>query len=224
MTPQDVCSVDWVKVFDSGKDVLVAGAAVLASCVTWHGINSWRREQRGKADFEVARALARALYAYRDAVTEARQGVIRTSEHPPASDSVREASPQQRAEFYAHVFEGRLKPLNAAAVELEAARNEAEALWGAKARTLVNAALECKGELRGAMWAYVANEQPDGEHFDDHGISGFADMVRMTVFDATTGFNGPDIDPFGIRLSERIDAVQQMLQQHLSGGQKKSRR
>lgn len=77
-----MCSIDWSALFGILKDLALAGAAVVTAWVAVLGLRKWREELRGKTDFEVARALARATYKVRDDLAACRMPLIRSSEFP----------------------------------------------------------------------------------------------------------------------------------------------
>jgi len=60
-----MCTMDWSAFFDAVKDIVLGLAAIVTATVAWLGLQSWRKELRGKADFDVARGLLRATSAAR---------------------------------------------------------------------------------------------------------------------------------------------------------------
>ena len=215
MTPEDVCSIDWGKVFDAIKDVIIACAAMFTAWVAWRGISKWQTEYRAKAYFEGARLVATALYGLRDTLAYARQAMVLTSEYPPGFNGFGNGA-TANAQCYAHVFANRLKPAAAAAIELQTARHEAEALWGKDARELIDAVLKCVHELRVAMQAFVTNEQHAGA--DIKTDLNWGDLMMAWVFDVTRKYPEADLNPASKMISDRIAAVDHMLQQHLRIG------
>jgi hypothetical protein len=55
-----MCSVDLPGLINVLKDVALGGAAIVTATVAVRGLRKWREELRGKANFDVARGLARA--------------------------------------------------------------------------------------------------------------------------------------------------------------------
>ena len=60
------------------KDIIIALAAITTAAVAIYGITSWRRELSGKANFEVARNLAKAIYLLRDEISYCRDPITRS--------------------------------------------------------------------------------------------------------------------------------------------------
>lgn len=117
------------------SDAILALAGVVTAGVAIYGVKSWARELRGRATFEVARALARATYKLRESIRQARSPLIRGYEFP--EDYVHAAvksNPESEARAYAHIFTQRLAPVWVAYEEFDAQTLEAEALWGSPAR------------------------------------------------------------------------------------------
>src|SRR5260370_33027340 len=64
------------------KDVAVAIAAAVTATVAVKGLSSWNRELKGKANFDVARALAKATYKLRDDIKNCRSPFLSVREFP----------------------------------------------------------------------------------------------------------------------------------------------
>jgi hypothetical protein len=73
---------DVASLISGGKDLAIAGAAVTTAIVAYRGLQKWREELRGKADFEVARGLVRATFKLRDEIQSCRSPLIRGAEYP----------------------------------------------------------------------------------------------------------------------------------------------
>ena len=55
-----------VELITAGKDIALAGAAIVTATVAIKGLNTWARQLRGTADFETARAMSKVTYKLRD--------------------------------------------------------------------------------------------------------------------------------------------------------------
>ena len=65
------------------KDLILAGAGIVATVVATKGLSTWLRQLRGSADFECARSLFKAAYKVRDALQACRSPFIYAGEFPP---------------------------------------------------------------------------------------------------------------------------------------------
>jgi hypothetical protein len=64
------------------KDLCLAGAGVTTAIVAVKGLQSWRRQLRGKSEYDVARDLIKATYRLREVVKVYRSPVLWAEEFP----------------------------------------------------------------------------------------------------------------------------------------------
>ena len=96
------------------RDIIVGLAAISTAIVAWRGLSTWRRELKGKADFEVATNILQAVYATRMLVSRIRwEGTL-----PASYETHRENLNEERSKLFVHSQLG-------------------EALWGHKIRDAV---------------------------------------------------------------------------------------
>jgi hypothetical protein len=148
------------------KDAAVAGAAAVTATVAVIGLTNWNRELRGKATFDVARALAKSTYKLRDEVRNCRSPFLAASEFPEGyGGHSGQTSHREEAAAYAHVYDSRWKFVWEALQEFDTNTLEAEAIWGSEIRTKTDALRHCVSELRVAIDAVVENTATRGENF-----------------------------------------------------------
>ncbi len=162
------------------KDIILSIAAITTSIVAIVGLTSWKREMKGSADFDVARAFIRSAYKLRDELRMARSPFYSNAEYPEGySDNLMEQSPQDAAKAWAYAFQNRWKPVSEAVLEFEAQAIEAEVLWGGDIKTHANELKQCAYNLRAAMEAFVSNKASGGENFKSDQV--FAKKVKSDV-------------------------------------------
>jgi hypothetical protein len=154
----------WPEIIAAIKDVLVALAAAITAIVAIVGLTSWRRELKGKAEFEVARNLIRATYALRDAVQDSRAPFVSGGEFPSGYGHANPSSDDE-AQAFGYVFKKRWTPVSKAVQEVDTQTLEAEAFWGAEIRSKTDTLRQCVGELRAAMVAFVDDKKVGGARF-----------------------------------------------------------
>jgi len=116
------------------KDILLTAAAVGGFFVALAGVNAWRRQLRGKTDWELARRLLRCVYELRDAISFVRNPFISAEDIPaaeddgPAESGVRRSIDNRSAAAYARRWSYVQKVWS----NLEVERLEAEVLWGSQ--------------------------------------------------------------------------------------------
>jgi hypothetical protein len=190
------------------KDFLVAIAAIVTAVVAIVGLTKWREELRGKADFEVARALIRATYKMRDYIGSARAHLTSSAEFPAGYDSST-ANATKRAEAWQHFFWNRWKHVAEALREVEAEALEAEALWGPEIREPILRVRRCAHTLFVAMQTMIENEASGNEHFEhdrDFGV-----RTRSTAF----GSMDDDKNQFSRELAGAVTALEAAVRPHM---------
>ena len=148
------------------KDATIAIAAAVTATVAVIGLSNWNRELRGKATFEIARALAKATYKLRDEIKNCRTAFLSASEFPRGYGSRSDqTSYHEEADALAHVYSNRWKFVWDALQEFDTNTLEAEAIWGKEIRTNTDALRQCVRELRAAIDAVINDTVTGGENF-----------------------------------------------------------
>lgn len=207
-----MCSIDWPAFFGALKDLALAAAAVVTAWVAVQGLQKWREELRGKTDFEVARALARATYKVRDELAACRTPLIRSSEFPDDYKWPPPGHPQNHAaeaNAYAHVYNNRWKPVVAALREFDAQRLEAEALWGPEIRKDAEALHKCATTVFVSIESIIDNERAGGAHFEHD-----KNFARMTRSQAHASPAATD-NPLSNDIAAAVSAIEGKLSRHL---------
>ena len=199
------------EIVNTVADVVVALAAAITACVAIYGVRSWARELHGRARFEAARSLAKAMYKLRDAIRIARTPLIVSSEFPDdyRSSIGGRSNPDVDAKAYAHVFSTRWEPISAAYQEFDAQTLEAEALWGLPIRSKTDELRALVRKLRTAMEAFVSNSSSGGEDFRTD--PKFGQQIRSQVF-ATTSDEKNELSK---AISAAVESVEKELLPHL---------
>ncbi len=123
------------------KDIIIAFAAVVTTCLAFYGVTSWKREISGKVKYDSARNLLLATYKLRDAIFDARDPLISASEFTE-SDAHSEA-PSSRYNAHIDVFHNRWKPIWVSLIEYDAATLEAEAVFGVNVKHISSRFRDC---------------------------------------------------------------------------------
>jgi hypothetical protein len=155
------------------KDLALAVAALATAYFAARGLKTWREELRGKADFEVARALARATLKVRDEIASARSPFTYTTDSPLAD-------PEGKAWERARLFRERWAPVEAALREFDASAIESEALWGKEIRERTQALRTCAVTLWVAWDSVIDDARAGGDHFKSD--PDFGRRTRAQVF------------------------------------------
>lgn len=161
-------------------EAITAIAAVFGAAAAWSGVNAWRSELKGRANFDAARNLLRSVYKIREGFFLVRQRLIVESEFPSGYSGSGGSTPKERkqhASAMAHVFQNRWQALGPAVEEIEAHRIEAEVLLGKDVAEKMEPFLFCVRRLQVGIQSYLEDiEQPDPNDKE------FTIQLRKTVF------------------------------------------
>ena len=148
------------------KDVLLGVVAATTATVAVIGLKNWRKELKGKAEFEVARNLIRATYKLRDELQNCRDPFISAHEFPEGFEGeLGKSSPLEAAQAWEHVYKTRWLPVWSAIQEFDTHTLEAEALWGNEIHTRTDRLRQCLRELKIAIDAVISDKANGGEDF-----------------------------------------------------------
>ncbi len=191
------------------KDIALSGAAITTATVAILGLKSWSRELKGKAEFEVGRALILATYKLRDELKYARSPWISGSEFPEDyPQSSNERTPDIEANAYAHIYSNRWKPVAVTIQEFETQALEGEALWGKPMRDKTNEMKQCARNLQVSIDAFIHNKSEDGESFKND--REFGKSVQSEVWAAND-----DKNKLTIKISKAVTALEEEIRPHL---------
>jgi hypothetical protein len=178
-------TIDWPSTITAAKDIVLGASAAVTATVAVLGLKGWRRELKGKADFEVARALARATYKLRDELTLCRSPFVRGEEFPAGYNSLSVKSAKEEADAWAHVYRSRWEPVRLALQEFDGQALEAESLWGVAVPEKTQAFRSCAVELLVAIQAFVDDKAHNGDDFKSN--PDFGKQIRSKVFSLGEG-------------------------------------
>jgi hypothetical protein len=160
------------EIFSIIKDVVLASAAVITAVVAYTGIEKWKKELRGKADFDVARELAKSMYYLRNEIQYCRSPFYSMPEFPEGyQGSVGSHTPEEEGQAWAHLFANRWERVGDAIEDFETATLEAEALWGGGIRDKTDNLRKLVAELRSSIEAVISDKYSGGENFKDRQFS-----------------------------------------------------
>ncbi|HVJ38192.1 MAG TPA: hypothetical protein VM687_10390 [Stenotrophomonas sp.] len=194
----------------TGKDVLLGLAAIVTSSVAIIGLRRWRTELRGKADFEIARGLARATYKLRNELESYRAPFVRGGEFPDSYYQARTKTAQDEAQGWAHVYANRWRFVAAAVEEFDSHTLEAEALWGSMARKKAEALRECIGSLNAATEAVLSDKAQGGADF--RADPEFGKRMRSDLSSSRSDTN----NKLTASITVAVGDIEEMLRPHLA--------
>ena len=154
MTAEYIVSLNWKKkmtlseYITAVKDVLVGLSAVSAAVFAYLGLTTWRKELKGKAEYQLAKEVLKSVYKVREAFKHVRKFVIYRYEYPEEMlDYHGNLKMEHDYEGTAHVYEKRCEVMAEAFRELEEHHLEAQVEWGSEFQDVIEKLRSCKAEI-----------------------------------------------------------------------------
>ncbi len=116
-----------IEIISVTKGIILIFVAMATAHVAINGLQSWSRELKGKADFEVARNLIRPVYKIRDELRYCCSPWVTLGEFSEDYGSNNKSS-EIEAKAYALIYTNRWKPVATALQDFESQALEAKAL------------------------------------------------------------------------------------------------
>jgi len=132
----------------AGKDILVGLSAVVAAFFAYRGLSAWRKELKGKSEYQLAKDVLKSVYKVREAFKHVRHIAIYQYEYP--EDMLDHHGHLKKENDYkgtAHVYENRWKKMDEAFGELEEHHLDAQVEWGPKFQDKIVKLRSCRSEL-----------------------------------------------------------------------------
>ncbi len=203
----------------AAKDIVVASAALVTAGIAYAGLDKWRSELRGRADFDTARRLALATYRLRNALRQARDPLILGNEFPSGYHAnLGRKDDDEESAAWRHIYSNRWAPVMHAVQELDAAALEAEAsMWQGNVRQTVEALRGCTWELRTAMESKIDDAASGGQIFRSN--QGHALKTRQRLSFSVSA----DDNPLNAKIDAAVRDLEDLLRPHLARGRERTR-
>lgn len=189
--------------FATLANVVIAGAAAFTGWAAYKALGTWRDQMQGQANFDTARALARAAYNLRDALYATRRRGHSFHEYPVQYQNLPRVEWTARDEqaVYTHIFEGRVKKLTEAAIDYETSALEAETLWGPETKASSKPLLSSTNGLIMGIQSYL----------EGLGIEDFPDPIAKAI-----AFGTPtDDSPMTEDINKAMSKIEGLVVEHL---------
>lgn len=198
-----------IEVISAIKDIFLAGAAAATAYVAYTGIEKWKTELRGKAYFDIARALIKSVYKLRDELEYCRSPFISAHEFPDGyNGALGKRTREEDGQAWAHVFSKRWHPVSEAIQEFDTATLEAEALWGSGIKEKSLSLRQAVRELQVSIDAVIEDKYSGGENFKDRE---FGKKMRANISSAKSQEN-----ELSIKINEAIEGLENEIRPHLA--------
>lgn len=136
---------EWISAI---KEIIIGLSAVLATIFAYIGLNTWRKELKGKAEYQLAKDVLKSVYKVRDAFRHVRNPAIFSYEYPEEMrDYSGNLKPEKDYEGTLYVYEKRWEKMNEAFKELEEHHLNAQVEWGSEFQNVIINLRSCRAEL-----------------------------------------------------------------------------
>lgn len=136
---------EWIS---AGKDVLVGLSVVTAAVFAYLCLSAWKKELKGKSEYQLAKDVLKSVYRVREAFKHVRNPAIYQYEYPEEMrDHHGHLKREHDYEGKAHVYEKRWEVMAKAFGELEEHHLEAQVEWGPKFQNRITKLRSCHVDL-----------------------------------------------------------------------------
>ncbi len=148
-------------VLGDAKEQIVSISALIGVFIAVSGLRTWRKELKGKSEYEKAKQILRAVYRVKDAFISVRSPVIYSYEYPKdMRDELGNLKDGSRYDGTIHVYNKRFEVLNKTFVELEDQTLDAQVEWGQQFHNDIVKFRICRGQLLSAIQEYTDSLRP----------------------------------------------------------------
>lgn len=172
--------------------IVVSLSAIIVAGVAVPGLWQWRRQLRGRTEYELARRFLRSAYRVRDAMALVR-------------NPLGFQDPDKERANYEERWANLVENLS----ELRMERAEAEVHWRESVRDALKPLYRCIGELRVSLSDYLEQTtRPDPPEMSPERRRG----IEGVVFEIS---EDPGQDPFTAKIADAINRVEALVEPHL---------
>jgi len=130
------------------KDIAVGLSAATATYFAYQGLDTWRRELKGKSEYQLAKDVLRSVYKVREAFKYVRNPAIYSYEYPEdMTTNTGYLVQEHKADGTLHVYQERWKRMDDAFKELEELFLKALVEWGSEYQDVILDLRKLRGEL-----------------------------------------------------------------------------
>lgn len=186
--------------FDTYSDALTAISAVVVSFVAIYGLQEWKKQMKGKTNYEIARRYLKQTLKLRNEVLNVRNpgiflGEIETALKESGLDG---DEYKDKIKINRIVYQRRWKNVQQARSNLELEIIDAEVSWGKQAEEVSRPLFALVGKLFAAIQLY---------------LDGFSTPIRENIIYNQGSPESPD--DFSIEVDKAIDKIKEFLNPHL---------
>jgi hypothetical protein len=206
----NILKIIWNWLGDS-KEQIVSISAVIGVFIAVSGLRTWRKELKGKSEYQKAKDVLKAVYRVRNGFMVVRSPWMDASEYPKEcfdeSGHFKEGS-----EFEAHLYayQTRMKNLEEAFTELENQTLDAQVEWGKEFVGVIIPLRLCRHQLVVAIQNHLQTRKTyGGRELSPEEKKDIRPKLYYICED------DPNIDPFTTQINQAIEGFEKRLRPHV---------
>lgn len=179
------------------SDVFTSIAAITATVVAIVGLNAWKKQMKGKEEYELARRYLRLIYRVRDAIKVVRNPFIPVEEMISSlkEKGMNEDDYSDHKKMNQAVYSTRWNKVQEALSDLRVEQLEAEVLWGKESVVVYDTLDQCIKKLMANIQLFLRG--------------GFKETMDLIIYDT-----GED-NQFSKDIDTAVKIVEDSLRPHL---------
>ena len=163
----EIIKLIWQALGDS-KEQIISISAVIGVYIAFSGLRTWRKELKGKSEYQKAKDVLKAVYRVKDGFRAVRSPAIYSYEYPKEMcDDWGHLKREHQYEGTVHVYQTRFKILDDAFRELEEQNLDAQVEWGNEFEEVIKPLRLCRIELLLAVQ----------DHLEEHKVGGMREST-----------------------------------------------
>lgn len=209
-----ITDADWALTKDVFSVIGTVVSAIGVGLVAWvgfSGLATWRRQNKGTSDHDLARRLLIDLYRLRDAIGHVRNPLIVSSEGGPEERDTKLSFPQISYRSTVRAYEKRFSVVDEVRRQLDTSLIESEAVWDTKVKKLFDPVFNLQHELFINIRTYLVTLNPDERDQRVEACTKLLDKRREVMYGS---FDDSD-DPFKADLDAALSKVEDYLRPKL---------
>ena len=196
------------------KDLVLIIASLVGICVAIRGLNTWRRQLDGQADYDLSRRVLVSLFKLRDRIQNVRNPMMMAYEMPQPPEDERTRMSNEQIRFYGtrSAYESRWNSVDEVRLALYPDLLESEAIWGTELKDLFSVVFKLQHELLVHTKYYLDSINPDSDPDMRKSKAEIYKKQRDIIYDLST--NEED-DEYKLELLKAVGDIENYLKPKL---------
>ena len=192
------------------QNVVVSVCALSTATIALIGYNKWKKELKGKSEYEKAKEVLKAVFKVKRGFSIVRNPMMFSYEYPEEiRDSPGHPQGNDRYEAISHAYENRWKHLNDAFQELEDLNLDAIVEWGSEFGEVIVPLRKCKGELLVCVQRHLRSLKEPERSISKREEE---DEERSVLYEVGSD---SEHDSFTPQIDEAISGIEKKLRKHI---------